>query len=188
MVKLDLAKAERKFAEHMKLYAKLSRVEVSDALNKKAQQVLKGYKSAGITGVMTRTPKADPMKIEQELRANGLVYHKLIKKFGKTRKQIEAEAKKIISARKRGVGYIRAGWFKAARKFNVRAGKTRKGWASAGYGVKATPAKTEAIFTNKAIGAVQVAGHALALSMNEARKDMMKYIARKLGEKWGRKR
>lgn len=188
MVKIDFGKAERQFAAAMKLYAKVSKKEVADALNKKAQQVIKGYADAGITGVISRTPVADPMRIEQQLRANGLVYHKLIKKQGKKRKAIEKEAEKIIKARMKSAGYIRAGWYKAARAFRVRAGRTRKGWASAGYGVKATPNKTEALIVNKAIGAVKVAGHALALSMNEARKDMMKYIARKLGEKWGRKR
>jgi hypothetical protein len=188
MVKIDLAKAEREFAKTMRQYIQLSKKETAEALNKKAKDVLRGNRDGGFQGVMALTPKADAAKIEADLRRDGLVYWKLVKKRGLKRAAIEKKAEQIIKARIRGIGYIRAGWFKAARRFGAKGGKTRKGWASAGYGVKAKPNKTEALFVNKATGAVQVSGPALARAIESVRQDMMKYIARKLKEKWGKRR
>lgn len=180
MVKIDFAKTERDFAKTMRQYTALSKDLVSDAINKKAKDV-------AIRSIKYTT-RADRAAVEAQLRANGLVY-KIIKKTGLTRKQIKAKAERLIKARKRSVGYIRAGWYKAAQAFGARGGKTHPGkLADKGTGKRATPSKTEAVMTNYAKGATTISGPALARGMDEVRKDMMVYIARKLREKWGKKR
>jgi hypothetical protein len=179
MVKIDFAKAERDFSKAMRQYAELSKKEVSEAINKKAKDVA--------IRAIKYTPRADKSAIESQLRANGLAY-KIIKKTGLTRKQIKAKAERLIRLRKRSVGYIRAGWYKAAQAFGARGGKTRPGKrADAGTGKRATPSKTEAVMNNYTKGATTVSGNALARAMEEVRKDMMVYIGRKLGEKWGKR-
>jgi hypothetical protein len=179
MVKIDFAKAERDFAKAMRQYAELSKKEVSEALNKKAKDVA--------IRAIKYTPKADKERIEQQLRANGLVY-KLVKKTGLTKKQIQQKAERMIRARKRSAGYIKAGWYKAAQVFGARGGRTKaKGLAAQGTASKATPSKTEAVMNNYTKGATKVSGQALARSMDEVRKDMMVYIGRKLREKWGKR-
>lgn len=180
MVKIDFGKAEKDFAKSMRQYAFLSKKEVSEALNKKAKDVA--------IRAIKYTPRADKDKIESQLRANGLVY-KIIKKTGLTRKQIKAKAERMIRLRKRGVGYIRAGWYKAAQVFGARGGKTRPGKRAAlGTGKRATPSVTEAIMSNFTIGVTKISAMPLARAMDEVRRDMMPYIARKLKEQWGKKR
>jgi hypothetical protein len=179
MVKIDFSKTEKQFSKTMKQYAELSRKEVSEAINKKATDVA--------IRAIKYTPRADKQKIESDLRANGLVY-KLIKKTGLTRKQAQQKAERMIRRRKASVGYIRAGWYKAAQAFGARGGKTRPNkLAAKGSGIKATRSKTEAILNNAAFGAPNVGIYALARAMDEVRKDMMVYIGRKLKEKWGKR-
>lgn len=179
MVKIDFRKAERDFARAMRQYTELSKKEVAEAINKKAKDVA--------IRAIKYTPRADKAAIEAQLRANGLVY-KIIKKTGLTRKQIKAKAERTIRLRKRGVGYIRAGWYKAAQAFGARGGKVRPGkLADKGTGKRATPSKTEAVMNNYTAGASVVGGMALARAMEEVRKDMMVYIARKLSERWGKR-
>jgi len=179
MVKIDFAKGERDFSKAMRQYAELSKKEVSEALNKKAKDVA--------IRAIKYTPKADKGQIEQQLRTNGLAY-KLIKKTGLSKKQIQQKAERLIRARKRSVGYIKAGWYKAAQVFGGRGGRTKSGGlAEQGTAKKATPSKTEAVMNNYTKGATKVSGQALARSMDEVRKDMMVYIGRKLKEKWGKR-
>lgn len=140
-----------------------------------------------MTGVIARTEKANAAKIRAALKADGLAY-RLIKKTGLTREQIKKKAEALIAMRVRIVGYIKAGWYKASQAFGGRGGKVKPGGLAAqGEGRRAKPSNLTATLTNKTIGAVEVSGPALAKAMDEKRRDMLVYIARKLRQRWGKR-
>jgi hypothetical protein len=180
----DFKAAEKAFAATLRQYSSFSKLTAAEAINKKAKDVA--------IRTISRTTKADAAKIEATLRGpgrgGGTLVYRLFDKTGMTRAEIKAKAQRLIRARKSAVGYIRAGWYKAAQAFGARGGKIKEGGlAAAGRGVKATPSKTEALLENKALGATEVSGPALAAALDSVRADMMVYIARKLREKWGKR-
>jgi L,D-peptidoglycan transpeptidase YkuD (ErfK/YbiS/YcfS/YnhG family) len=179
-MKMDFSRTERRFRQTLRQYAEVSKKETSEVINKKGNQLMR------IT--MARTEKASASKIRAELNQNGLAY-KLINKTGMKRAEIAAKVKKFISARARSAGYIRAGWFPAARIFGLRGGKNHPGKsAEKGTGKRATPKSLEATIENVTHGAVKVSGPALAEAMEIVRKDMIVYLGRKLRNRWGRGR
>lgn len=183
MVTVDFKKAEREFTRTLRQYTELTSKDVADAINKKAKDVA--------IRTISNTPKADPAKIESELRGPGrgggqLVY-RLFNHRNMTREVAADQARRIIRARMTAVAYIKAGWYKAAQAFGARGGKTRAGWTRAGSGKRATATKPEAVLTNRTIGATLVSGPALAAAVESVRADMMIYIKRKLSERWGQR-
>ena len=191
--KADFSKAQAAFARTMREYQRLSSKEAADALNKKAKDVLLGNSKAGVTGVIKRTPKADKAAIESQLRGpgrdGGQLVFRLFNHKGMTRMMADDQAKRFIRARQAAVAYIKAGWYKAAQAFGGRGGKVRAGGlAEQGRGTKASPGNLTAILENKTVGAEKVSGPALARAMDEVRKDMLVYIARKLRQGWGKGR
>jgi hypothetical protein len=178
--KMDFKAAERAFSKTLREYTRLSSKTAEDALNRTAKDVA--------IRAISKTPKADASKVRASLKASGLAY-KLLKKTGLKREEIKKKAAALIRARVRSVGYIKAGWYKAARAFGGRGGTTRPGGLAAqGSGEKATSRKLTATLINKTRGAVEVSGQPLAAAIEEKRKDMMVYIARKLREGWGKRR
>lgn len=175
---VDFGKSQARFGRVMREYSLMSSKTVAEAINKKAKDVC--------LRAIRETPVADKGGIEASLRRGGLA-HRLIRKKGLKRKEIERKAAALIRARKASVGYIRAGFYKAAQVFGGGGGKTKPGGlAVRGSGKKATPSTLKATITNGARGAVPVAGDALAKAMDEVAKDMLIYIAKKLRAGWGK--
>jgi hypothetical protein len=182
--KADFSKAAADFAKTMREYQRLSKREAADALNKKAKDVA--------IRTISRTPKADKGAIEASLRGpgrgGGTLVYRLFQHKGMTRMMADDQAKRFIKARQASIAYIRAGWYKAAQMFGARGGRVRPGGlAEKGSGTKATPGNLTAILENKTVGAEKISGPALSKAMDEVRKDMLVYIARKLREGWGKK-
>lgn len=178
--KIDFRQAEAKFSATIREYLEYSKKEATSELNRRAKNVI--LKS------ISRTKKAERAAVKAALETDGLAY-KLIKKTGLTRPEIKRKARALISARLKSLGYIKAGWYKAAQAFGGRGGKTKPGGlAEQGKGTKATERKLTATFENLAVGATEVGQDALAAAMDAERADMMTYIARKLREKWGSRR
>jgi len=180
--KLDFRQAEKAFTKTMAKYAEVSSKETADAINHQARKVA--------ISAIKETKKAERAAVQAYLegpaRKGGKMPYPLIKKEGLTRKQIEAKAKRFVRLKLRSLGYIKAGWYKAAQALGARGGKIKPGGlAEKGEGTKARPSKLEATLTNKTVGAVEVSGPALAAAMDRVRKDMMDYLAKKLKKKWG---
>lgn len=191
---MDFSKTERDFASAMRQYTKLTSKTSEEALNKAAKDVLSGNSKGGVTGTIKRTAKADAKKVRAYFTGpgrdgKGSLAYRMVAKQGLKREEIEALVKKFIAAHTRSVGYIKAGWYKAARVFGGRSGRVSElGKAAEGKGKKATSWTLTATMSNHATGATEISGEALAKSMEEKRKDLLVYIADKLSKGWGRKR
>jgi hypothetical protein len=175
---LDFERASKDFQETIRQYLILQKKELSEALNKKALDVT--------IKAIRHTKRADKEAIRRYLETNRIKY-KLVSKKGVPRDETGIKAKRLLSAKLRSAGYIRAGWYKAAQALGGRGGKVRpKGLAARGSGKKATTRDLTARIINEANGASSVGKPALALAMREAQADMMKYIHRKMQESWGK--
>jgi hypothetical protein len=177
--RIDFGQSSKAFSKTLRRYADLSSKGAAEAINKKAKDVC--------IRSISQTPMADKGAIKTTLQADGLAF-KLVNKTGLTKDQIKQKAAALIRARTGSVRYIKAGWYKALQVFGGRGGKTRPdGLADKGTGSKASPRDLTAVMENKAFGATQVGGDALARAMDSVRKDMMVYIQRKAREAWGKK-
>lgn len=156
--------------------------------SRRAPEVINHIAKDVAIGAIRYTDKASPSKIRANLKKDGLVY-RLIRKTGLTREQIKLKAEAFIRARIRSIGYIKAGWYRAAQTFGARGGKVKPGGlADQGRGQKATSRNMVATMENHAVGAVEVSGKALGKAMDERRGQMMKRLQKKLGDSWGKRR
>lgn len=163
------------------------------------------------------TPARTPAEIESEMAENRRAYRianarlqgkvgtvvtiRKGKRAGKTRKvgrvtrrQIAAAAKHIISKRKQGTRFLKAGWIPAMRALGggTRGAKLRPGGsASKGYASKATATKLHGVIANASYGALKgkakgraaaMMDHALAQAVNVVAQKNHEYVARKIGE------
>lgn len=191
--KIDFSGAERSFSKAMSSYTKLSSKTSEEAVNKAAKDVLVGNRAGGVTGVIALTPKADVKAVKARLNGPGrdgkgkLVY-RLIDKRGKSRQEIKELARKFIARTASSVGYIKAGWYRAAQAFGGRGGRVSpKGFAAEGKGKRATESKPEATFENHSTGAVKISGPALSAAMESKRADLLRYVQKKLSDGWGKR-
>lgn len=163
------------------------------------------------------TPARTPAEIESEMAENRRAYRianarlqrkvgsvvtiRKGKRAGKTRKigrvtrrQIGAAAKHIISKRKQGTRFLKAGWIPAMRQLGggTRGAKLRPGGsASRGYASKATATKLHGTIANASYGALKGKAKGRAAAMMEGALSQAvratahsneKYAARKLRE------
>jgi hypothetical protein len=135
------------------------------------------------------TPKASVASITKDLgtvnKPSQLAFNlanKALKGKG-TIQQIYELAQKIISARRRSVAYIKAGWVVALRAFgaHARIGLSSKNLAAhRGYGTKATHTRWRAVIFNGAPGAPLVGAEALKKGMDEALVDSRSWAIARL--------
>jgi hypothetical protein len=195
MVKMDID--TRGLKEAMLLYAKATKKDEVAIINRTARNFA--------IKVIQRTPKADPSKIEGELKGLprdtflGLVFSKMRKSTkqgrgllrlfkantaGSSREAMALAMRKFIEQRKATGGYIRRGWYNIARKFG--AGSAVSGDKRGGKGrpvkkstaTKATEQKLEAVFENMASGSATVAYQATQQALQATISDMTDYAYR----------
>ena len=196
MVKMEMDTAGLRDA--MLLYGRATKKDEADIVNRTARNFA--------IKVLPRTPKADPSKIESELKSLpretflGLVFSKMRKstKQGKgllrlfksntpqgSRQAMALAMRKFIEQRKATGGYIRRGWYNIARAFGaayaaskdkVKGGRPVK----KSYGKKANGAQAliAAEFENMATGAGLVGWQATQQALNATISDMTDYAHR----------
>ncbi len=179
--KLDLSR----FTQAVTYVHRNTEKTLPDILNRAALVCIIGGR--GVSGAMKLTPKADPGKINAvpvksiakvvmaRARANGTK---------PTRRQVALligkEYKRRIAAR----GYTAfVGWNKAAIAFGGRGVGRRaagQGYASKGYGTRATFQKLIAEFVNTAPAAELIGREALQSAVNETATDMIEHVQQKM--------
>lgn len=175
---LDFSKASEDFSRTIRQYLIYQKKELAEALNKKAKDV--------VFRAIRHTKKAEREAVKASLENDRMKY-KLVSKPGVPRKETGQKAKRILSARLRSIGYLKAGWYRAAMEFGGRGGRLKPGGlASQGSGTRATTKNLVARAINKSHMASVIGKPALALAMREVQADMMRYIRRKMRESWGK--
>lgn len=195
MVKMDIDTSGLR--EAMLLYAKATKKDEVAIINRTARNFA--------IKVLQRTPKADPSKIEAELKGLprdtflGLVFSKMRKttKQGKgllrlfkantaggSRQAMALTMRKFIEQRKATGGYIRRGWYNIARKFGAAyaVSKDKKGGKGKAVkkstAIKATEQQLAAFFENMAAGSGVVAYQATQQALEATISDMTDYAYR----------
>jgi hypothetical protein len=195
MVKMDIDTRDLRAA--MLLYAKATKKDEVAIINRTARNFA--------IKVIQRTPKADPSKIEGELKGLprdtflGLVFSKMRKSTkqgrgllrlfkantsGGSREAMALAMRKYIEQRKATGGYIRRGWYNIARKFgggsavsaDKRGGKGRP--VKKSTATKATEQQLAAVFENMASGSATVAYQATQQALQATISDMTDYAYR----------
>jgi len=88
-----------------------------------------------------------------------------------------------VNARRRSVGYIASGWFKALSDLGFPRNFNPRSKIAYGYARKATPKTSPlAIIANASTGARKVGQSALLEAIRFKTRDMMQYIERKINE------
>lgn len=165
--------------------------QLPDVVNRAALTTIIGGK--GVKGAMQRTPKADKTKIKtlparlivrvviKKLRAKGVTIPQ-----GKAGVQFIAQAvKKEIKRRAAASGYTAyVGWNKAAMAFGGRGVGKRaanaKGYATRGYGKRATVGDLVAEMVNAAPVASKIGTAPLQAALNDQARDMIQHTNEKL--------
>lgn len=195
MVKMDIDMRDLRAA--MLLYAKATKKDEVDIINRTARNFA--------IKVIQRTPKADPSKIEADLKGLprdtflGLVFSKMRKTTkqgrglmrlfkantaGGSRQAMALAMRKFIEQRKATGGYIRRGWYNIARTFGGNIAVTADKKGGKGRPVKKSSAKkaTEqtlaAVFENMANGSATVAYDATQKALDATVSDMTDYAYR----------
>ena len=185
-MELDVEILDDEFRRALKQYQQASNKTFSEVINKKAKDV--ALRSVQFT------PKARLNKI-RKYEPNGRSYARKIlharatmgTRLGKAKKGEGNKplAEKLYKSRLQSRGYIAAGWIKAARDLGAPPprgiAKLQKGGrANKGKAIKATPAKLFCDIFNMSIGAETVGLEPLKRALDFVRKDMQKYIDRKM--------
>jgi hypothetical protein len=195
MVKMEMDM--RELREAMLLYAKATKKDEVAIINRTARNFA--------IKVIQRTPKADPSKIEGDLKGLpretflGLVFSKMRKstKQGRglvrlfkantangSRQAMALAMRKFIEQRKATSGYIRRGWYNIARTFGAGFAiasdkKGGKGKAvKKSFAKKATEQTLAAVFENMAGGSESVAWQATQQALEATISDMTDYAYR----------
>ena len=147
------------------------------------------------------TPKADKGAVRANLTTNGTLLRILqsprasdrlprsLQGFTRgthTKEAIDAAAARLLALRLRSIGYIKAGWIKAAQAFGGAKSRkvSSKGNAGKSYGIKATVYHLIATGENMATGAPKVGPAALQKSLDEVGRDMLSYAPKQIASHW----
>lgn len=196
---LDFEKTMRDWEASLRAYKDYTQKSAAEVLNKKGKDV--------IANAIRLTPAADGAKIREQLmapptrtRGTALAYALIrktkqggtarsrVREKGKRNSELKSQMLAYVRARVASRNYIKAGFMRAFEVVGGTVRRLRAGkLADRSYGRKATTFHLAVEIVNKTVGAVTIAGPALAKAMDANREDTMEYLKRKLAEGWGKR-
>lgn len=171
----------KQFKAALKQYQQATGKDMADVLNRAGANIA--------MRALSFTPQAKPSQIDRYSPDRSALMHALATKGTKHGKAKKGEgnkalAWKIYNSRKRGRGYIRAGWVEAAKDMGAKPRMKVKpgGRAAKGYGRKASRIKLQGDIYNFSEGAELVGLNPLKRAIVFVAADMKTYADKKLAK------